>query len=59
MWVIKLNSIVRSSLWDYSDANVYVKGAITVSTTETALAPDNRNNNKKKNLRIALHLLIT
>ena len=40
-------SIVRSSLWDYSDANVYVKGAITVSTTETALAPDNRNNKKK------------
>ena len=36
-------SMVRSSLCDYSDAYILVKGTITVPNTGTAAAPNNRN----------------
>ena len=37
------NSILRSSLYDYSDAQILVKGTITVPNTGTAATPNNRN----------------
>ena len=36
-------SMIRSSLCDYSDSDILVKGTITVTNTETAAAPNNRN----------------
>ena len=36
-------SMIRSSLCDYSDAYILFKGNITVTNTETAAAPNNRN----------------
>ena len=36
-------SMIRSSLRDYSDAYILVKGIITVSNTGTTAAPKNRN----------------
>ena len=39
-------SIIRSSLWDYSDAYILVKGTITVSNTVAAGAAVNDTNKK-------------
>ena len=36
-------SMLRSILCDHSDAYILVKGTLTVSNTETAAAPNNRN----------------
>ena len=35
--------MIRSNLYDYSDAYIHVKGTIIVPETETAAAPNNRN----------------
>ena len=35
--------MLKSSLCDYSDAYILVKGTITVNNTGTAAAPNNRN----------------
>ena len=35
--------MLRSSLCDYSDSHILVKGTITVPNTGTAAAPNNRN----------------
>ena len=35
----------RSSLCDYSDANIHAKGTVTIPNTRTAAAADNRNKN--------------
>ena len=35
--------MIRSNLYDYSDAYVHFKGTITIPNTKTAAAPDNRN----------------
>ena len=43
--IIFKTSIIRSSLFDYSDAYIIVKGTITVTNTGTAAAPKNRNKN--------------
>ena len=40
---INLNSMLRSSLCDCSDAYILVKGTITVPNTGTAAAANNRN----------------
>ena len=41
---VKLRTLMlRSSLCDYSDAYILVKGTITVSNTGTTTAPNNRN----------------
>ena len=41
---IKLRTwMLRSSLCDYSDAYIFVKGTITVSNAGTTTAPNNRN----------------
>ena len=37
------NSMLRSRLYDYSDAYILVKGTIIVSYTRTTAATDNRN----------------
>ena len=37
--------MIRSSLCDYSDAYILVKGTITVGNTGTATIPNNRNKN--------------
>ena len=37
-------SLIRSNLCDYNDANVHVKGTITVPNTGPAAAPDKKNN---------------
>ena len=34
---------LKSSLCDYSDAYIHVKGTVTIPNTGTAAAPDNRN----------------
>ena len=49
-------SMLRSSLCDYSDAYILVKGNISVNNTAAAGAAAN-NTNKKWYLKIALHLL--
>ena len=49
-------SMLRSSLCDYSDAYIPVKGTIVITNTGTQESLNNRN--KKVYLRIALHLLI-
>ena len=46
----------RSSLCDYSDAYILVKGNISVNNTAAADANAN-NTNKKKYLKLVLHLL--
>ena len=38
-------SMIRSSLCDYSDPYIFVKGTITVTNTGTAAATNNRNKN--------------
>ena len=35
--------MLKSSLCDYSDAYIFIKGNISVNNTETAAAPTNRN----------------
>ena len=49
-------SMLRSSLCDYSDAYILVKGNISVNNTAAAGAAAN-NTNEKWYLKIALHLL--
>ena len=49
-------SMLRSSLCDYSDAYVLVKGNISVSNTAADVAGAN-NTNKKVILKLVLHLL--
>ena len=49
-------SMLRSTLCDYSDAYILVKGNISVNNTAAAPAAAN-NNNKKVIFRIVLHLL--
>ena len=39
------NSIIRSSLYDYSEAYIVGKESITVSNTGTTAAPNSRNKN--------------
>ena len=41
--IIFKTPVIRSSLCDYSDAYIHVKGTVTVSNTETPAAPNNRN----------------
>ena len=41
-------SMLRSSLYDYNDAYIHVKGTIIVTNTGTAATPSNRN--KKSNI---------
>ena len=48
--------MLRSSLCDYSDAYIPVKGTIVITNTGTQESLNNRN--KKVYLRLALHLLI-
>ena len=48
--------MLRSSLCDYSDAYILVKGNISVNNTAAAPAAAN-NNNKKVIFRIVLYLL--
>ena len=43
-------SMIRSNLFDYSDACIHVKGTITVSNTRTAAALKNRNKKVKKKI---------
>ena len=50
-------SMLRSSLCDYSDAYILVKGNITVNKTAAEVAAAN-STKKKLILKIALHLLI-
>ena len=38
-------AMLKSSLWDYSDAYILAKGTITVNYIGTAAAPNNRNKN--------------
>ena len=33
--------MLKSSLWDYSDAYILVKGTIAVKNTRTVVAPNN------------------
>ena len=47
----------RSSLCDYSDAYILVKGNITVNNTAAAAAAAANNTGKKWYLKILLHLL--
>ena len=49
--------MLRSSLCDYSDAYILVTGNITVNNT-AAHGDAANNTNKKKYLKIGLHLLI-
>ena len=49
-------TVPRSSLCDYSDAYILVKGNISVNNTAAADANAN-NTNKKKYLKLVLHLL--
>ena len=49
--------MIRSNLYDYSDAHIHAKGTIGVLNTAAATAPVN-NTNKKVNLNILLNLLI-
>ena len=49
-------SMLRSSLCDYSDAYVLVKGNISVNNTAADVAGAN-NTNKKVILKLVLHLL--
>ena len=49
-------SMLRSSLCDYSDACIFVKGNITVSNTSDDGAAAN-NTNKKVTFKIVPHLL--
>ena len=48
--------MLRSSLSDYSNPYMLVKGAITVANAETIAAPNERNT--KAIFKIALHWLI-
>ena len=50
-------TMLKSSLCDYSDAYILVKGTITVNNIAAAGA-DANNTNKKVNLKTVLHLLI-
>ena len=50
-------TMLKSSLCDYSDAYILVKGTITVNNTAAQGAAAN-NTNKKVILKIVLHLLI-
>ena len=52
--------MLKSSLCDYSDACIFVKGTITISNTAATAAAANNNNNdtNKKYLKIVLHLLL-
>ena len=49
--------MIRSNLFDYSDAYILVKGTITAPSTEAAGATVN-DTNKKVVFKIVLHLLI-
>ena len=48
--------MVKSSLCDYSDTYILVKGTMTVADTSAAGAATN-NSNKKYHLKIMYHLL--
>ena len=50
-------TMLKSSLCDYSDACIIVKGTITVNNT-TAADADANDTNKKVIFKIVLHLLI-
>ena len=50
--------MLKSSLCDYSDAYILVKGTITVNNTAAAGA-DANDYNKKVIFKIVLHLLIS
>ena len=49
-------AILRSSLYDYSDAYIFVKGNISVNNNAAAAAAEN-NTNIKAVFKIVLHLL--
>ena len=51
-------TVLKSSLWDYSDACILVKGAITVDNTAAVVAEASNNNKKVIFKKILLHLLI-
>ena len=40
--IVKLNSMLKLSLCDYSDAYIITSGTITLKNTGTAAAPNNR-----------------
>ena len=49
--------MLKSSLFDYRDAYILVKGTIAVNNTAAADA-DANNTNRRQYLKIVLHLLI-
>ena len=49
--------MLKSSLCDYSDAYIHVRGTITVNNTAAEGATAS-NSNKKEYLKIVIHLLI-
>ena len=49
--------MLRSSLCDYSDAYMLVKGNISVDNTAAADGDANNTNQKKKNLKFVFHLM--
>ena len=51
------SQMLRSSLCNYSDAYILVKGTITIAPVPPAAANPS-NNDKKKYLKLVLHLLI-
>ena len=50
-------TMLRSSLCDYSDAYILVKGNIAVNNTAAADANANNTDKKKKYLKIVVHVL--
>ena len=51
-------SMLKSSLCDYVDAYILVKGIITIAPVPPAATNSSNNNKKKKYLKTVFHLLI-
>ena len=51
-------SMLKSSLCDYVDAYILVKGIITIASVPPAATNSSNNNKKKKYLKTVFHLLI-
>ena len=51
------SAMLKSSLCDYTDAYILVKGTVTVNDTAAAPAAAANNTNEKVNLKVVLHLL--
>ena len=50
--------MLKSSLCDYVDAYILVKGIITIAPVPPAATNSSNNNKKKKYLKTVFHLLI-